>query len=94
MSADGESIYLLQLGAGRGTLGQATHSAFPSAKVILIERAGVKHKVRRRHTHTQRDGGSYRCTILRIGSFYRLMRRIDGRAKDVISIVIDWTSGK
>ena len=34
----------VEMGAGRGTLGQAVHLAFPQARVVLVERSGVKFK--------------------------------------------------
>ncbi len=34
----------VEMGAGRGTLGQAVHLAFPKARVMLVERSGVKFK--------------------------------------------------
>lgn len=34
----------VEMGAGRGTLGQAVHLAFPQARVMLVERSGVKFK--------------------------------------------------
>ncbi len=40
---DGETT-VVELGAGRGSLGLAVKLAFPSARLLMVERAGVKHK--------------------------------------------------
>ncbi|CAM9819855.1 unnamed protein product, partial [Phaeothamnion confervicola] len=37
-------FWYVELGAGRGTLGLALVTAFPSAQVTLIERSGVRYK--------------------------------------------------
>ncbi len=42
----------IEMGAGRGTLGQAVHLAFPLARVVLVERQGVRGKADSHHRRT------------------------------------------
>lgn len=55
----------VELGAGRGTLGHAVHQAFPEARVVLVERAGVRLKADAPYRRTGEGGvfARYRLDI-------------------------------